>query len=56
MRHFNATATMMLKYGVSDVEAAHRLGPSDPSVTKKIYQHVLEEMDVNATTKLNEVL
>lgn len=53
LRHFNAT--MMLKYGVSDVEAAFRLGHSDPSVTKRIYQHVLEEMDTTASNKLNAV-
>jgi integrase len=53
LRHFNAT--MMLKYGVSDVEAAYRLGHSDPSVTKRIYQHVLEEMDKEASGKLNNI-
>lgn len=53
LRHFNAT--MMLKYGISDVEAASRLGHSDPSITKKIYQHVLSEMDRTAASKLNGI-
>lgn len=41
LRHFNAT--MMLKGGVSDKEAATRLGHSDTNMTKK-YQHVLDNM------------
>jgi integrase len=41
LRHFNAT--MMLKKGVSDKEAAERLGHSDINMTKK-YQHVLSNM------------
>jgi integrase len=53
LRHFNAT--MMLKYGISKVEAANRLGHSDPAITEKIYQHVLEEMDQKAANKLNSI-
>jgi integrase len=53
LRHFNAT--MMLKYGISDTEAANRLGHSDPSITRKIYQHVLSEMDKTAASKLNSI-
>lgn len=41
LRHFNAT--MMLKKGISDKEAAERLGHSDTNMTKK-YQHVLSNM------------
>lgn len=41
LRHFNAT--MMLKKGISDKEAAERLGHSDTNMTKK-YQHVLANM------------
>ncbi len=41
LRHFNAT--MMLKKGITDKEAAERLGHSDINMTKK-YQHVLSNM------------
>lgn len=53
LRHFNAT--MMLKNKVSDKEAASRLGHSSPAITKKIYQHVLEDMDRESANKLNNV-
>jgi integrase len=54
LRHFNAT--MMLKSGISDKEASVRLGHSSPSITRKIYQHVLDEMDKENADKLNSVL
>lgn len=54
LRHFNAT--MMLRLGISDKEASERLGHSTPAVTRKIYQHVLDDMDKEAATKLNEIL
>ena len=54
LRHFNAT--MMLKNKISDKEAAARLGHSDPTITRKLYQHVLEEMDKENADKLNSVL
>ncbi|MEG6613722.1 site-specific integrase [Pseudoclostridium thermosuccinogenes] len=53
LRHFNAT--MMLKYGVSDKEAANRLGHSQVSTTREIYQHVLEDMDKESANKLNAI-
>lgn len=54
LRHFNAT--MMLKYGVSDKEASVRLGHSDPSITRTIYQQVLKDMDKESANKLNNVI
>ena len=54
LRHFNAT--MMLESGISDKEAAERLGHSDPTITRKIYQHVLKEMDQKNADKLNSIL
>lgn len=54
LRHFNAT--MMLKNKISDKEAAARLGHSDPTITRKLYQHVLEEMDKENADKLNSVI
>jgi integrase len=53
LRHFNAT--MMLKYGVSDKEAARRLGHSTPNTLRKTYQHHLDEMDKLNADKLNNV-
>ena len=53
LRHFNAT--MMLKNNISDKEAATRLGHSDPSITRKLYQHVLEEMDKSNADQLNNI-
>lgn len=54
LRHFNAT--MMLQNKISDKEAAERLGHSDPTITRKLYQHVLEEMDKENADKLNAIL
>jgi integrase len=54
LRHFNAT--MMLRSGISDKEAAARLGHSDPNITRKIYQHVLKDMNRKDADKLNSVL
>lgn len=54
LRHFNAT--MMLQSKISDKEAAQRLGHSDPSITRKLYQHVLKEMDKENADKLNSVI
>lgn len=53
LRHFNAT--MMLKFGVSDKEAAVRLGHSDINMTKK-YQHVLENMKSRPADLLDSIL
>lgn len=53
LRHTNAT--LMLKNGVSDKVAAGRLGHSDINMTKK-YQHILESMDSEAATILNNII
>jgi len=53
LRHFNAT--MMLKNGVSDKEAAERLGHSDINMTKK-YQHVLSNMKNRSAEILNNII
>lgn len=53
LRHFNAT--MMLKNGVSDKEAAERLGHSDTNMTKK-YQHVLSNMKTKSADILDSIV
>ena len=53
LRHFNAT--MMLKNGVSDKEAAARLGHSDINMTKK-YQHILGNMKTKPADILNNIV
>lgn len=53
LRHFNAT--MMLKYGISDKEAAARLGHSDINMTKK-YQHILENMKSRPADLLDSIV
>ena len=53
LRHFNAT--MMLKRGVSDKEAAERLGHSDINMTKK-YQHVLLNMKSKPADALDSIV
>jgi integrase len=54
LRHFNAT--MMLKYGVSDKEAARRLGHATPNTLRKTYQQYIDEMDKVSADKLNSVI
>jgi integrase len=54
LRHFNAT--MMMKYKIDVKVAANRLGHADPGMTQRIYQHVLNDMDVDAAEKLNHIL
>lgn len=53
LRHFNAT--MMLKHGVSDKEAAARLGHSDINMTKK-YQHILGNMKTRTADILDGIV
>jgi integrase len=53
LRHFNAT--MMLKKGITDKEAAERLGHSDINMTKK-YQHVLSNMKKGPADILNTIV
>ena len=47
LRHFNAI--IMLKYGVADKVASGRLGHSQVQTTREIYQHVLPDMDKQAS-------
>jgi integrase len=54
LRHFNAT--MMLKYGVSDKEAAGRLGHATPNTLRTTYQHILDSMKTDGANKLNSVI
>jgi integrase len=54
LRHFNAT--MMLKYGVSDKEAARRLGHATPNTLRKTYQHHIDELDSINADKLNSII
>lgn len=53
LRHFNAT--MMLKNGISDKEAAERLGHSNTNMTKK-YQHVLSNMKSKSADVLDNLV
>lgn len=52
LRHTNAT--IMLSSGVSAKVASKRLGHSNISTTMDIYSHVLEELNLEATEKLEE--
>lgn len=52
LRHFNAT--IMLKYGVPDKIASKRLGHSQVQTTREIYQHVLPDMDQQASILLED--
>lgn len=53
LRHFNAT--MMLKNGIPDKEAAERLGHSNTNMTKK-YQHVLKNMKREPADVLDKII
>ncbi|MCT4543522.1 MAG: site-specific integrase [Vallitalea sp.] len=50
LRHYNAI--IMLKYGISDKVAAERLGHSQISTLKEIYQHTLKDMHEDAANTL----
>lgn len=52
LRHFNAT--IMLRYGVPDKVASKRLGHSQVSTTREIYQHVVADMDIEAANILEK--
>lgn len=54
LRHFNAT--IMLKYDVPVKVASERLGHSNTAITQDIYQHVLHDMDKEASKKIGEAL
>jgi len=47
LRHYNAI--IMMKYGVPDKVASQRLGHSQVQITREIYQHVLPDMDRQAS-------
>lgn len=51
LRHYHAT--LMLRSGVPDKVASKRLGHSSVTVTREIYQHVLEDMDQEAASKID---
>jgi len=53
LRHFNAI--IMLKYGVPDKVASGRLGHSQVQTTREIYQHVLPDMDRQASIVIEGV-
>lgn len=54
LRHF--TATQLIGAGVDVRTVAGRLGHSDPSVTLRVYSHVLEERDRAAAAIMGEVM
>lgn len=51
LRHYNAV--VMLKNGIADKVAAERLGHSNVSTLREVYQHVLKEMDQEAADLIN---
>jgi len=53
LRHFNAV--IMMKYGVPDKFASQRLGHSQVQITREIYQHVLPDMDRQASIVIEGV-
>ncbi len=53
LRHFNAT--IMLKYGIPDKIASKRLGHSQVQTTREIYQHVLPDMDRQASDTVESI-
>lgn len=52
LRHYNAV--IMLRSGIPDKVAAERLGHSQVSTLRDIYQHVLKDMDEEAAAKINK--
>jgi integrase len=53
LRHYNAV--IMCKYGVSDKVAAERLGHSQVTTLRNVYQHVLKDMDQTAADEIDEM-
>ena len=53
LRHFNAT--LMMEKGIPDRVAADRLGHTDTTMLKRVYQHTQSSADRNASNKLNIV-
>jgi integrase len=54
LRHF--TATQLIGAGVDVRTVAGRLGHSDPSLTLRVYSHVIEERDRAAAAIMGQVL
>ena len=54
LRHF--AATTLIAGGVDLVTVAGRLGHADPSITAKVYAHVLEERDQEAAQVMGRAL
>lgn len=53
LRHYNAV--IMMKYGVSDKVAAERLGHSQVTTLREVYQHVTKDLDEKAADSINEM-
>jgi integrase len=54
LRHF--TATQLIGAGVDVRTVAGRLGHSDPSLTLRVYGHVIEERDRAAAAVMGQLL
>ncbi len=54
LRHSNATA--LIQAGVSPKVVQQRLGHSDVSITLNTYTHVLPEMDIEAASKIEDIM
>jgi len=54
LRHLHAS--LLLKAGVPVHVVAHRLGHADPSITLRVYAHVLDDQASHAATVFAEVL
>ncbi len=54
LRHSNATALMQA--GVNPKVVQQRLGHSDVSITLNTYTHVLPEMDIDAASKIEDIM
>jgi len=54
LRHF--TATQLIGAGVDVRTVAGRLGHSDPSLTLRVYSHLIEERDRAAASIMGKVL
>ena len=53
LRHYNAV--IMMKKGIPDKVAADRLGHSNVSTLRNVYQHVLKDMDQTAASEINSM-
>jgi integrase len=54
LRHYNAT--IMMRAGIPDKQAASRLGHSNVQTLRKTYQHILGDMDLEAAAKINSTM